>query len=134
MTLALLLIKAKRGAAALFDSEVVRAYLTDFLPQAKELCLTEKQHKNCFAAALTVRVDYSELSNETLLAAAEHSDTEAMYELPIRYYDGKGLTDDDDNERHYFQYLHKAADAGHRLAVAQLELAAFSGYNDEYKI
>ena len=37
LTLALLLIKVKRGSAALFDRDIVRAYLTDFLPQINEM-------------------------------------------------------------------------------------------------
>jgi len=166
LAIALLLIKTKRGTAALFDRDIVRAYLTDFLPNVREMRLLSalvfdtdaisylwsepqkafgmlrkqgvtpaeaEQLIDCFVAAFAVRVDYNELSNEALGATADYGDTDAMYTLAFRYYEGKGPTDDDDNEQHYFGYLHRAADAGHDLAVAQLELAAFSGYNDEYK-
>jgi TPR repeat protein len=164
LTLALLYIKSRRGSAALFDGDIVRAYLSDLLPRVREMRLLSalvfdtdainhlrddpkkafellkargvniaeaERLIGCFADAFAVRVDYSDLSNEALLAAIEYGDTEAMYILATRYYGGEGPTDDDDNDENYFQLLQRAADMGHEQSVALLESSVLWDDEDE---
>jgi TPR repeat protein len=157
LTVALLLVKARFGTAAIFDDEALRARLAEYLPEHWEerrlaVLLFEtgairylpgepgnavdrlmatglswhgsSRLADCFLAALAVTVDYSGLTNDDLLAAAEYNDAEAMYFLATQCFE------DGDNES-YCSYLQKAAALGHLPALGLLEISAMFAGEDE---
>jgi TPR repeat protein len=85
---------------------------------------------DCFGLAFAVTVDYTHLSHEALLAAAETGDTEAMYFLATQYFE-------DGDMESYRDYLRQAIDLGHGPAQGLLEMTSLfeegseGNYGDE---
>jgi TPR repeat protein len=79
---------------------------------------------DCFGLAFAVTVDYTHLSHEALLAAAETGDTEAMYFLATQYFE-------DGDMESYRNYLGQAIELGHGPAQGLLEMVSLFGDENE---
>jgi len=63
-----------------------------------------------------------------LLTKARNGDTEAMYDVAIRYYNGDGVAK---NERESFNWLLKAAEKGHVDAMIEVAESYYYGIGVE---